>query len=237
VSPAPESPAGFDKYAAEYDASLAQGLSVSGESKNYFAQGRVDWLAQLFGELHFRPTSILDYGCGTGTNSPFLLELDGVAILHGVDVSESSLDVARHAVPDGRAHFSLPARYPPQGNCDLVFTNGVFHHIPLNERAGAIDYIYRSLRPGGLLAFWENNPWNPGTRYVMSRIPFDRDAIMLNSFQAQAMIRAGGFEVLRTDFLFVFPNLLRLLRRLEPRLAKLPIGAQYLVLCRKPTTF
>ena len=62
-SPTPDSPVGFDKFAAEYDASLAQGLSVSGESKDYFAQGRVSWLAQLLGELHFRPSSVIDYGC------------------------------------------------------------------------------------------------------------------------------------------------------------------------------
>jgi SAM-dependent methyltransferase len=233
VSPEPKSPAGFDKYAAEYDASLAQGLSVSGESKDYFAEGRVSWLGQALGELKFRPTSVLDFGCGTGTNSPFLLGLDGVVMLHGVDVSKSSLDVARHTVPDIRAHFTLLDQYLPQGNCDLAFTNGVFHHIPVKERAGAIDYLYRALRPGGLLAFWENNPWNPGTRYVMSRIPFDRDAIMLSSIQAGKMARAAGFEVLRTDFLFVFPNLLHPLRILEPWLVKLPIGAQYQVLCRK----
>ena len=74
------------------------------------------------------------------------------------------------------------------------------------ERAGAIDYIYRALRPGGLMAFWENNPWNPGTRYVMSRIPFDRDAITLSAREAQGLIRTGGLDVLRTDFLFIFPK-------------------------------
>ena len=31
----------FDKYADDYDAALAEGLSVSGEDKDYFARGRV----------------------------------------------------------------------------------------------------------------------------------------------------------------------------------------------------
>jgi hypothetical protein len=26
------------------------------------------------------------------------------------------------------------------------------------------------MRPGGVVALWENNPWNPATRYVMGRI-------------------------------------------------------------------
>ena len=223
----------FDAYATEYDTALAEGLSVSGETKDFFAQGRVDHLAGRLQELRFCPSSILDFGCGVGTNAPFLLNLNGVTSLLGVDISESSLDVARRAIPDKRAAFSVLDQYRPDGRFDLVFTNGVFHHIPPLERAGAIDYIFRALRPGGLLVFWENNPWNPGTRYVMSRIPFDRDAITLSARQAQGLIRTGGFEVLRTDFLFIFPKALGFFRKLEPHLASIPFGAQYQVLCRK----
>ena len=99
----------------------------------------------------------------------------------------------------------------------------------------AIDYVLRSLRPGGLFAFWENNPWNPGTRYVMSRIPFDRDAITLSSPEARHLLRLGGFEILRTDFLFIFPRILDWCRWVEPLCSRLPLGAQYQVLCRKPS--
>ena len=225
---------GFDAYAAQYDAALAEGLSVSGETKDYFAQGRVEHLARRLQELRFLPNSIMDFGCGTGTNSPFLLKLDSVTSLLGVDVSNSSLDIARQAIPDKRAVFSVLDQFRPAGQHDLVFTNGVFHHIPPAERAGAIDYIFRTLRPGGLLAFWENNPWNPGTRYVMSRIPFDRDAITISAREAEGLIRAGGFEVLHSDFLFIFPKLLGFLRTLEPSLIRFPFGAQYQLLCRKP---
>jgi SAM-dependent methyltransferase len=222
----------FDQYSTDYDSALAQGLSVSGESKDYFAQGRVDWLTTRLEQLGQRPASILDFGCGTGTNTPFLLKL-GVASLLGVDVSASSLEIARRATSDPRATFSVLDQYQPDGRHDLVFTNGVFHHIPPAERTEAIDYIYRALRPGGLLVLWENNPWNPGTRYVMSRIPFDRDAIMLSARQAQVLVQAKGFHVLHTDFLFVFPRALAWLRRIERSLTSLPLGAQYLVLCQK----
>jgi SAM-dependent methyltransferase len=225
---------GFDAYASEYDAALAEGLSVSGESKDFFAQGRVEHLAGRLRELQFHPGSVMDFGCGTGTNSPFLLKLHGVTSLLGVDVSESSLNIARQAIPDPRAAFSVLNQFQPDGRFDLVFTNGVFHHIPPAERAGAIDTIFRALRPGGLLAFWENNPWNPGTRYVMSRIPFDRDAITMSAREAQGMIRNGAFDVLRTDFLFIFPKVLGFLRTLEPSLYSFPFGAQYQLLCRKP---
>ena len=80
----------------------------------------------------------------------------------------------------------------------------------------------------------ENNPWNPGTRYVMSRIPFDADAITINPLKGRRLVRAAGFEVVRTDFLFIFPHFLRWLRPLEPALLHLPIGGQYQLLCRRP---
>jgi hypothetical protein len=34
----------FDMSTADYEAALARGLTVSGEDKQYFAQGRIVWL-------------------------------------------------------------------------------------------------------------------------------------------------------------------------------------------------
>ncbi len=123
--------------------------------------------------------------------------------------------------------------YVPAADIDLIYSNGVFHHIPPQQRPGALDFMWRALRPGGIFALWENNPWNPGTRYVMSRIPFDRDAVILSAPEACRMLRASKFEVRRVDFLFIFPRMLSWLRPLERPLSHLPLGAQYQVLARK----
>ena len=116
----------------------------------------------------------------------------------------------------------------------MAYCNGVFHHIDPTDRPAAVRYVWKALRPGGVFAFWENSPWNPGTRLVMRRIPFDRDAVLLAAPAARRLLEGNGFEVVRTDFTFVFPNFLKALRRVEKRLARLPLGAQYLVLARKP---
>jgi SAM-dependent methyltransferase len=224
----------FDKYAADYELALAEGLSISGEDKNYFAQGRIAWLASCVRQLVEEPRFALDFGCGTGSATSNLFDLLGVESVIGLDVSAKSLDVARRTYGSERAQFLLFNQYQPSEQIDLAFCNGVFHHIPLSGRAAAVDYIYRSLRPGGLFALWENNPWNPGTRFVMSRIPFDRDAITLTAPETRRLLRGSGFKILRTDFLFIFPRMLSWFRCVEPRVAKLPLGAQYQVLCRKP---
>jgi SAM-dependent methyltransferase len=184
--------------------------------------------------MPFAAGSTIEFGCGTGSNVPFLIELAGATSVVGIDTSGRSLEVARNTLGSPKVRFLGLSEYDAQGKADLVFCNGVFHHIPPSDRAASVEYIYRCLRPGGLLALWENNPWNPGTRYVMSRIPFDHDAITLNTRQSRRLVMAAGFEVLRTDYLFVFPHFLRWLRTLEAPLSSIPIGGQYELLCRKP---
>ena len=68
----------------------------------------------------------------------------------------------------------------------------------------------------------------------MSRIPFDRGAITISPPEARRLLRKAGFEIVRSDYLFFFPRILRWLRPLERRFAGIPLGAQYLVLARKP---
>jgi SAM-dependent methyltransferase len=223
----------FDQFADEYERALERGISVSGETMDFFARGRVSWLARCLTNLAFQPMHILDFGCGTGGATSFLLRLPYVRSVCGVDVSPRSLVRARKLHNPDRTKFLLCEEMTLDGSKDLAFSNGVFHHIPVDERAGAVAFVWRTLRPGGLFALWENNPWNPGTRYVMSRIPFDRDAITLSGLEASRLLQSGGFEVLRTDFLFVFPHALRWFRGLEPALSRLPLGAQYQVLARK----
>lgn len=220
----------FDAYAEDYDAALEKGLAVSGESKDYFAEKRVAWLKTCLGGTV--PTTVLDYGCGTGSATPFLLEHLGAQKVLGVDVSERSLTVARRTYPE-KAAFQTVADYQPDGTVDLAYCNGVFHHIALTERPRAVERVFRSLRSGGLFSFWENNPWNIGTQYIMWRIPFDRDAIKIPPSGAVTLLKAGGFIIERVDFQFVFPRSLGFLRGTEKYLAALPLGAQYQVLCRK----
>ncbi|HJU64781.1 MAG TPA: methyltransferase domain-containing protein [Gemmatimonadaceae bacterium] len=224
----------FDAYEEGYDDALNKGLAVSGESKDYFARERIRWLHSRLVERGVRPRRVLDFGCGEGGSIPwFRVQLEPERLV-GVDVSAGLLRAAARQHPDSGATLMLAEELPATPEFDLAFCNGVFHHIPLAERAGAVDYVFQRLRPGGLFAFWENNPWNPGTRYVMSRIPFDRDAITLTPPEAAQLLERGGFRVVRRDFCFFFPRVLALLRPTERLLSRVPLGAQYLVLGEKP---
>ena len=228
-------PAEFDQYVEGYDHALRLGISVSGESREFFARRRIECLARRLREQGEKPRLVIEYGCGTGFSVPLLRKILGAEFVIGLDVSNASLEVAREQQDRTRSLFITPDSYAPNEEADLVVSNGVFHHIEAGDRAAALDFVSRSLRPGGLFCLWENNPWNPGTRYVMSRIPFDRDASPLPAVEARRILRNGRLEVLRTDHLFLFPRFLRWLRPLERLASGLPLGAQYQVLSRKPS--
>ena len=234
MSAAPEQPS-FDAYARDYEGALNRGLSLTGESRDYYARRRVEITRDACRRLGLQPATICDYGCGTGDTLPLFRELFTAERLIGLDPSTASLAEARRRHATCAVEWSTPEAGAAMANeVDAVYCNGVFHHIPPPERVAAARQIMRLLRPGGGWFFWENNPLNPGTRRVMARIPFDRDAITLRSSEARRLGEAASGKWVETSFHFYFPNFLRAFRGTEKWMRRLPLGGQYLVVLRKP---
>jgi SAM-dependent methyltransferase len=232
--PAFVSHATFDEYAADYEQALNKGVSLSGESPAYFSEKRVEytalWLQRLVEPAARR---VVDFGCGVGNSTPHFRRHFPQAELIGLDVSASSIARAREVHGDA-SKFMLLDDARNVGERDLVYCNGVFHHIAPRDRGAWVARVREMLMAGGFFALWENNPWNPGTRMVMRRIPFDREAIPLTPGEARAMLVQSGFEIVGTRFRFYFPKALDALRGLERFGERVPLGAQYCVLARKP---
>ena len=233
MTPSESGPELFDKYGLSYDEALARGVSATGEDAAFYLRERVAWFGDALRRRGMLVPRVLDFGSGTGSAARFLLTLPGAHDVLGIDVSEGLLDRARADHQTTQIQFASIATHRADASFDAAYCNGVFHHIPPAERADAVALVHASLRPGGLFAFWENNPWNPGTRYVMSRIEFDRDAITIPPPAARRLLTTAGFEILGTTFRFFFPRALRALRAAEPLLSRVPLGGQYQVLCRK----
>ena len=68
----------FDQFADSYDRALSEALAATGENGQFFAQGRVNWLADCLRSIAFKPSMVIDYGCGVGTTAPVLLETLGI---------------------------------------------------------------------------------------------------------------------------------------------------------------
>ena len=221
----------FDR-SQEYDAELNQGLGLYGEDKHFFLAARVDDLQKQLGAT--RPRSILDFGCGFGDSSQHLAGVYPEARVLGIDTSDQALEHATRAHGSQRVQFRPVADFEAAEEFDLCYVNGVFHHIEPEERISTLEVLRRALVPGGRLALFENNPWNPGTRILMKRLSFDQDAIPINPREARQLLRRGGFaECGSARFLFWFPRALAPLRFLEPWLCGVPLGAQYCLLATR----
>tara|TARA_B100001057_G_scaffold490544_1_gene579037 strand:- start:499 stop:1224 length:726 start_codon:yes stop_codon:yes gene_type:complete len=223
----------FDEVSSNYEKHLGRGLSLSGENSCYFARRRIEHMFSI-GKSDSGCRAIMDFGSGTGGSVGDLLEIFRPKTLTAVDVSEQSLKILKGNYNTPRVIIESPSSLHPNSNFDFCFTNGVFHHIPPSERKQNAKIIYDSIKSGGHLYFWENNPWNPATHWVMSRILFDQNAIKVFPHQAVKLLHEVGFQVELIHYLFIFPNFLRLFRPLEKLMKNFPIGCQYLLLAKKP---
>ncbi len=223
----------FDSYAESYDATLGRALAVSGEGKDYYARERVRFLAGRLKGIGESPRQMVDYACGIGSTTPHFLDLLGVNQVIGVDVSSRSLDVATRRYGSSRATFLPVAAYRLRVTRISCTATAPFTTSRSPSVMRSCSDMAKMLRPGGVLAVWENNPFNPGTRLIMSRCEFDIGAILVTPAELRRLLRRNGFKVERTDYFFIFPRTLAWFRPLETWLSRLPFGGQYQVLARR----
>jgi SAM-dependent methyltransferase len=225
----------FDEYAGDYDATIQQALGASGESVAFFAGLRADFVAQLIGPI-VSTFSVLDFGCGVGNMTREVARRLPTASVVGTDLSERSVATARSRSSEGsnvRYDVTPSDRLPfPDASFDFAFASGVFHHIVPRDRAHWAKELRRILVPGGRFCLFEHNPANPFTTRVVRRIPFDRDAQLIKPRDGASLLEQTGFSVSPVHYYFYFPRFLRALRRFEPLLRRIPIGAQYFVVGR-----
>ena len=94
--------------------------------------------------------------------------------------------------------------------------------------------LYRITKPGGLIAIFEHNPWNPLTVHAVNTCPFDENAKLIVARDMARRLDDAGWVSPQIQYNLFFPRALSLLRPLESWLSWLPLGAQYAVLARKP---
>jgi SAM-dependent methyltransferase len=225
----------FDPHARTYQGTLDQSLRFAGETTAEFAAMKVDLILDASRRLLGQPSrlSFLDVGCGTGLAARALRSRAGRVV--GADVSAEMIGAALEECPEVDFVPLEGPRLPfADGEFDVQFCACVYHHVPLRERRAFVAELVRVVRPGGLLFVFEHNPWNPLTRRVVDRCPFDRDAILLTAGETRGLLEGAGLKVAEQRYYLFFPRVLGCLRRLEPWLGWLPLGAQYYVAARKP---
>jgi SAM-dependent methyltransferase len=220
----------FDEYGDTYRDEVQKSIDFIGRDHSFFTRAKARLLLELATNELGDPASVraLDVGCGPGETDALLA--GRFASLDGVDISEAVVETARTRNP-GVAYRTYDGRRLPyeDGAFDLVFTICVVHHVPPAEWEAFVAELARVVRPGGVLAIVEHNPFNPLTRLAVSRCEFDDDATLLRPSRTESLVRRAGLALRPARFIIFFPWETPLLTRAEHGLARVPLGAQYVV--------
>jgi SAM-dependent methyltransferase len=221
----------FDKFAAEYEEMHASNIRLSGETPDYFARYKTEYLAALCQSRGLTPNRILDYGTGIGASLGPLRQSFPNAEVIGLDVSARSLEVARRKLPENTSlvHQDAGPLRVARKSIDLVLIACVLHHVDPLERANTLKLLLPTLGSEALVCIFEHNPFNPITRHLVASCPFDANAILLSRGRASLLLREMGLQVIHQAYTVFFPHKLRALRRFEPYLSQFPLGGQYCV--------
>lgn len=210
----------FDAFARNYRDLVSESVRISGESSEYFARYKADYVASEMGAA----AKILDYGCGVGLLSRHLKRLFPQSRIDGFDLSEESLQQVDASLR-AQGAFSACANELAR-DYDVIVVANVLHHVKPDERAEFVQEVAGRLAVGGRLVIFEHNPLNPLTRWAVSRCPFDEGVELLRPKEVRSLCR-GPLQVEKTDYIVFFPRWLSWLRRFEPLLRRCPGGAQH----------
>lgn len=227
----------FDRYAEAdaYRREVARSIAFSGADPELFVAAKARLVLDLARRRLGDPVKMeaLDVGCGVGETDRFLEGSFGE--LHGVDLSAEAVATAAQRNPWADYRSYRPGERLPfdQESVDLAFAICVMHHVPPSDWAAFVDEMRRVVRPGGVVAIFEHNPYNPLTRRAVSSCEFDADAVLLSRRRTATLLGAAGLERLESPYILFFPREGRRLRAAERRLGWIPLGAQYYVASRR----
>ena len=222
-------PESFDSCSNNYNDLVNDAIRQTGYVADNLVAAKLQKLRKLFPDLSESSFRLLDFGCGIGNLFGKTHEFFPNAVYTGVDSSKDSILKARSLFPENSDFQEYDSSVWENQKYDLIFSAGVFHHIPHNKHEIIFDKISSLLNEGGRIVVWEHNPINPVTQKIVKDCPFDDDAVLVPPRKLKShftRVSLTNVEILYTTF---FPKFLSGLNFMDPYLSWLPLGGQYLV--------
>lgn len=214
----------FDEYADRYEDLLQEQLAFFSKDRGYFSEYKV---ALALSYCRASPTTILDFGCGIGLSLPYLKKFFPDAKLFATDLSKKSLD---HVQKNFSYVSVLLDGELDDRSFDMIFVSGVFHHVPVDQRALVAKRLAAMLSKHGQLFVFEHNPYNPVTRHMVSTCSFDDDAVLIKLNGMKHLLgEVAELKIVESGYCLFFPEVMQGLRPLENMLRWVPLGGQYFV--------
>jgi SAM-dependent methyltransferase len=225
----------FDLLADEYSVMHKDNVAITGESPEYFSEYKIADLAKWLDRLNQPSLKVLDFGSGIGNSMPYFRKYFSSSEISCADVSARSIEIAQSRYPGSENYVLIEKSIPvPSVSQDVVFSACVFHHIPHEEHIDWLTELLRITKPGGILAIYEHNPFNPLTVRAVNTCPLDVNAKLIRGSTMRDRTIAAGWELARIDYKLFFPAALSVLRPMERHLEWLALGAQYRMIAKKP---
>jgi SAM-dependent methyltransferase len=221
----------FDRFSGSYEELLKDPIRdrFTEAGSQFFHVRKRDLVREHFSDLRIdtRTLRYLDIGCGKGELLALLREdFHEVA---GCDPSPAMLSSSQGV--ETRVQEN-PGKIPfDDAAFDFVTSVCVYHHVPSSSRLALTREAFRVLKPGGIFAIIEHNPYNPVTRLIVSRTPVDAGAVLLRASEAREWMHEAGFTCDVPRYFLYFPETIyrRTGNRLEHLLRGVPLGGQYAV--------
>ena len=121
----------------KYDKDFWNKYADENESRNN--EGFTKFLTDLASSLHC--TSILDIGCGTGID---LRKFDDSFEIHGVDLNDHALELAKKSIPNGKFYKESITKLPfGDSSVDFVFTHKLLNYLDDDTLDNGVSEMFR----------------------------------------------------------------------------------------------
>jgi trans-aconitate methyltransferase len=218
----------FDAFSKNYNKDLNEALRLTGYDSSTLTKAKLIKLQQLFPglvQLHF---NFLDFGCGIGNLYELVKQFFPYASYTGVDESGESIIEAQSRFSDSSIFHNLHSENWKKIQYDLIFSAGVFHHIPHDEHIKILKELSGLLNLNGKLVIWEHNPFNPVTKKIVNDCIFDEDAVLIYPHRMKKNMQKIPLSNIQVVYTTFFPKSLSCLNILDPYLGWLPLGGQFI---------
>ena len=223
----------FDSFSKNYNTVVNDSIRRTGYDTESLVSAKLQKIAHTFPDLTDKKFRLLDFGCGVGNLYGGIAKFFPNAVYTGVDPSINSIKKARLRFQVNNAFQGYESQEWTSLKYDLIFSGGVFHHIPQKEHSKIIEKLFSLLNQNGRLVIWEHNPLNPITQKIIKDCPIDKDAVLVSSKNIKKLFEGVSFSKVNVSYTAFFPKFLSPLNQLEPLLEWLPLGGQYVVTGQK----
>ena len=230
----------FDQYARDYLKELSHPLrDLVDPEGHYFIELKSRIIEKVAG-AHFedqQAVRMVDVGTGLGLFEKFLNPY--YPRIMAVDLSFEMLRVAQtinafdsphSAYIQGNA-YQLPL---PDNYADLIFMSCVLHHLEEDELEITLRELARICSPKGRIIFFEHNPYNLFTQFVVKTTPLDNNARLVSYKALERKSALAGIQIQQREFfLYGTRSIDNFFNRFLPGLRHWPLGGQYALIGRK----